>query len=44
VSVILGFKQDVSLTGFKWIGNMADDLKREGKTVILMWEEVGCEI
>uniref|UniRef100_A0A1I7SHH1 Phosphoglucomutase n=1 Tax=Bursaphelenchus xylophilus TaxID=6326 RepID=A0A1I7SHH1_BURXY len=34
-----GFKQDVALTGFKWIGNLADKKRKEGKTVILGWEE-----
>lgn len=35
----LGFKNDVSLTGFKWIGNLAHKLRSEGKIVILAWEE-----
>ncbi|CAD5213559.1 unnamed protein product [Bursaphelenchus okinawaensis] len=34
-----GFKQDVALTGFKWIGNLADKYRKEGKNVILGWEE-----
>lgn len=34
-----GFKNDVSLTGFKWIGNLAHKLRSEGKIVILAWEE-----
>lgn len=35
----LGFKQDVALTGFKWIGNLAYKLRQEGNNVILGWEE-----
>ncbi|ETN68886.1 phosphoglucomutase/phosphomannomutase, alpha/beta/alpha domain II [Necator americanus] len=34
-----GFKSDVTLTGFKWMGNKTDELRRKGKTVILAWEE-----
>ncbi|VDM72750.1 unnamed protein product [Strongylus vulgaris] len=34
-----GFKSDVTLTGFKWMGNKADELRAKGKTVILAWEE-----
>ncbi|WKY01410.1 hypothetical protein Q1695_015422 [Nippostrongylus brasiliensis] len=34
-----GFKSDVTLTGFKWMGNKADDLRKNGKHVILAWEE-----
>jgi phosphomannomutase len=34
-----GFQHDVALTGFKWIGNLANKLRSEGKTVILGWEE-----
>uniref|UniRef100_A0A0N4ZAC0 Phosphoglucomutase n=1 Tax=Parastrongyloides trichosuri TaxID=131310 RepID=A0A0N4ZAC0_PARTI len=34
-----GFKQDVTLTGFKWMGNYAEELKKEGYNVILSWEE-----
>ncbi|EYB95450.1 hypothetical protein Y032_0159g3265 [Ancylostoma ceylanicum] len=34
-----GFKSDVTLTGFKWLGNKADELRSKGKTVILAWEE-----
>lgn len=35
----LGFKSDVTLTGFKWMGNKADELRANGKHVILAWEE-----
>ncbi|KJH40672.1 phosphoglucomutase/phosphomannomutase, alpha/beta/alpha domain II [Dictyocaulus viviparus] len=34
-----GFKSDVTLTGFKWMGNRADELRSKGKHVILAWEE-----
>lgn len=34
-----GFRNETSLTGFKWIGNLAHKLRSEGKTVILAWEE-----
>ncbi|PIO60072.1 hypothetical protein TELCIR_18438, partial [Teladorsagia circumcincta] len=34
-----GFKSDVTLTGFKWMGNKADELRKQGKHVILSWEE-----
>ncbi|KAL7076495.1 hypothetical protein ACQ4LE_004356 [Meloidogyne hapla] len=34
-----GFKNDVSLTGFKWIGNLAHEIRSKGKLVILAWEE-----
>nr|CDJ80740.1 Alpha-D-phosphohexomutase domain containing protein [Haemonchus contortus] len=34
-----GFKSDVTLTGFKWMGNKADELRKKGKHVILAWEE-----
>uniref|UniRef100_A0A914C422 Phosphoglucomutase (alpha-D-glucose-1,6-bisphosphate-dependent) n=1 Tax=Acrobeloides nanus TaxID=290746 RepID=A0A914C422_9BILA len=34
-----GFKNDVTLTGFKWMGNLADKLRQEGNLVILAWEE-----
>uniref|UniRef100_A0A915M1W5 Phosphoglucomutase (alpha-D-glucose-1,6-bisphosphate-dependent) n=1 Tax=Meloidogyne javanica TaxID=6303 RepID=A0A915M1W5_MELJA len=27
----LGFKNDVSLTGFKWIGNLAHEIRKKGK-------------
>ncbi|CAK5102996.1 unnamed protein product [Meloidogyne enterolobii] len=36
---IEGFKNDVSLTGFKWIGNLAHEIRKKGKLVILAWEE-----
>ncbi|EPB72911.1 phosphoglucomutase/phosphomannomutase, alpha/beta/alpha domain II [Ancylostoma ceylanicum] len=35
----ISFKSDVTLTGFKWLGNKADELRSKGKTVILAWEE-----
>uniref|UniRef100_A0A183BZG6 Phosphoglucomutase-2 n=1 Tax=Globodera pallida TaxID=36090 RepID=A0A183BZG6_GLOPA len=34
-----GFKSAVSLTGFKYIGNLAQKLRSEGKEVIAAWEE-----
>ncbi|KAK6048546.1 hypothetical protein COOONC_13948, partial [Cooperia oncophora] len=34
-----GFKSDVTLTGFKWMGNKAHELRQKGKHVILAWEE-----
>ena len=34
-----GFKNDTTLTGFKWMGNKADDLRDAGNQVILAWEE-----
>ncbi|KAJ1362011.1 hypothetical protein KIN20_021417 [Parelaphostrongylus tenuis] len=34
-----GFKNEVTLTGFKWMGNKADELRAKGKHVILAWEE-----
>ncbi|CAI4230699.1 unnamed protein product [Auanema sp. JU1783] len=34
-----GFKSDVTLTGFKWMGNKADELRQQGNKVILAWEE-----
>jgi len=34
-----GFNQEVALTGFKWIGNLAHKLRSEGNKVILGWEE-----
>lgn len=34
-----GFKNDVTLTGFKWMGNKAEELRNQGKQVILAWEE-----
>ncbi|KHJ92964.1 hypothetical protein OESDEN_07129 [Oesophagostomum dentatum] len=34
-----GFKNELTLTGFKWMGNKAHELRSKGKTVILAWEE-----
>ena len=34
-----GFRNDVTLTGFKWMGNVADKLRSDGNEVILAWEE-----
>uniref|UniRef100_F1KTP4 Phosphoglucomutase-2 n=1 Tax=Ascaris suum TaxID=6253 RepID=F1KTP4_ASCSU len=34
-----GFKHEQTLTGFKWMGNKADELRKAGKNVILAWEE-----
>ncbi|VDP18478.1 unnamed protein product [Onchocerca flexuosa] len=36
---ISGFKIELGLTGFKWLGNKADELRRQGKTVLCAWEE-----
>ncbi|PIC39448.1 hypothetical protein B9Z55_011130 [Caenorhabditis nigoni] len=34
-----GFKNETTLTGFKWMGNRAEELRAEGNHVILAWEE-----
>eukprot|EP01061_Rhynchopus_euleeides_P001409 TRINITY_DN10999_c2_g1_i1.p1 TRINITY_DN10999_c2_g1~~TRINITY_DN10999_c2_g1_i1.p1 ORF type:complete len:319 (+),score=124.91 TRINITY_DN10999_c2_g1_i1:82-957(+) len=34
-----GFQFEVTLTGFKWMGNRADALRKEGKTVLFAFEE-----
>uniref|UniRef100_A0A7E4VWD1 Phosphoglucomutase-2 n=1 Tax=Panagrellus redivivus TaxID=6233 RepID=A0A7E4VWD1_PANRE len=34
-----GFKSRVTLTGFKWMGNVVCDIRKEGGQVILAWEE-----
>jgi phosphomannomutase len=34
-----GFKFEETLTGFKWMGNRADELRKAGKTVIFSFEE-----
>jgi len=34
-----GFRHAITLTGFKWMGNLADDLRKQGNQVILAWEE-----
>ncbi|MFH4975862.1 hypothetical protein AB6A40_002571 [Gnathostoma spinigerum] len=34
-----GFKCEQTLTGFKWLGNKADELRKEGRNVLLAWEE-----
>lgn len=34
-----GFKIELGLTGFKWLGNKSDELRRLGKTVLFSWEE-----
>ncbi|KAI6214601.1 Phosphoglucomutase-2 [Aphelenchoides besseyi] len=39
LSKTAGFQHDVALTGFKWIGNLAHQLRSKGKNVILGWEE-----
>uniref|UniRef100_A0A1I7ZZH6 Phosphoglucomutase-2 n=1 Tax=Steinernema glaseri TaxID=37863 RepID=A0A1I7ZZH6_9BILA len=39
VAAAEGFRNDVTLTGFKWMGNMAEELRASGKKVILAWEE-----
>jgi phosphomannomutase len=39
IADVEGFKNDVTLTGFKWMGNLADRLRSAGNEVILAWEE-----
>lgn len=34
-----GFRNETTLTGFKWMGNRAEELRAEGNHVILAWEE-----
>ncbi|CAI2348862.1 unnamed protein product [Caenorhabditis sp. 36 PRJEB53466] len=34
-----GFKNETTLTGFKWMGNRAEELRADGNHVILAWEE-----
>ncbi|CAI5445952.1 unnamed protein product [Caenorhabditis angaria] len=34
-----GFRNETTLTGFKWMGNRAEELRAEGNQVILAWEE-----
>lgn len=34
-----GLRNEVTLTGFKWMGNLADELRAKGNKVILAWEE-----
>lgn len=34
-----GFKNETTLTGFKWMGNRAEELRADGNQVILAWEE-----
>ena len=34
-----GFQFYETLTGFKWLGNKADELCHKGKTVLLAFEE-----
>ena len=34
-----GFKVEETLTGFKWMGNRADELMQEGKKVVFAFEE-----
>lgn len=34
-----GFNYEETLTGFKWMGNKAQELRKNGKTVLLSWEE-----
>lgn len=39
MSKIEGFQSRVTLTGFKWMGNLACELREKGHEVILAWEE-----
>uniref|UniRef100_A0A0N5BDB4 Phosphoglucomutase n=1 Tax=Strongyloides papillosus TaxID=174720 RepID=A0A0N5BDB4_STREA len=39
ISKIEGFSHEVTLTGFKWMGNTAYQLRSKGHEVILAWEE-----
>uniref|UniRef100_A0A915ELV9 Phosphoglucomutase-2 n=1 Tax=Ditylenchus dipsaci TaxID=166011 RepID=A0A915ELV9_9BILA len=34
-----GFRNEITLTGFKWMGNVAEKLRSQGNQVILAWEE-----
>lgn len=34
-----GFNYEETLTGFKWMGNRTQELRKLGKTVLLCWEE-----
>uniref|UniRef100_A0AC34QK24 Phosphoglucomutase n=1 Tax=Panagrolaimus sp. JU765 TaxID=591449 RepID=A0AC34QK24_9BILA len=34
-----GFQNQITLTGFKWMGNLASELRAKGNDVILAWEE-----
>ncbi|CAD6185885.1 unnamed protein product [Caenorhabditis auriculariae] len=34
-----GFRNETTLTGFKWMGNKAEELRKAGNEVILAWEE-----
>lgn len=39
IATMEGFKFEETLTGFKWMGNRADELINEGKTVLFAFEE-----
>jgi len=39
MATIEGFNFEDTLTGFKWMGNRADELKQAGKTVLFAYEE-----
>lgn len=39
IADVEGFKNEVTLTGFKWMGNKAEQLRAQGNEVILAWEE-----
>ncbi|VDK72381.1 unnamed protein product [Litomosoides sigmodontis] len=39
IAIKEGFKIQLGLTGFKWLGNKVDELRRLGKTVLFAWEE-----
>uniref|UniRef100_A0A914Z2V6 Phosphoglucomutase (alpha-D-glucose-1,6-bisphosphate-dependent) n=1 Tax=Panagrolaimus superbus TaxID=310955 RepID=A0A914Z2V6_9BILA len=39
MAAVEGFQNRTTLTGFKWMGNLADELRQKGNTVVLAWEE-----
>jgi phosphoglucomutase/phosphopentomutase len=39
MAAVEGFQNRTTLTGFKWMGNLADELRQKGATVVLAWEE-----
>ena len=39
MSEVEGFHYEETLTGFKWLGSRADELKKEGKEIVFAFEE-----
>ena len=39
MAAVEGFQNRVTLTGFKWMGNLAHDLRERGNEVVMAWEE-----